>query len=145
MKQPIIRPCLTLNSLLTDTSKRELGWRICQNLKGFFFERSPQERLCQVYRETYPFWRILLEIISCSLKHYSNISTFLSCFLIELGVFRECSRRPVLEISSVCQRSAYPRTLSSSFWSPVDVMVSKLSAEKLGHLVRPLTSFTAGV
>lgn len=87
--------------------------------------------------------RSIKEITFCSLKHYSNISTFLSCFLIEKVVLREFFTGQCDEISGACQRSAYPLALSSSFWSPADVMVSKLSAEKLGHLVTPLTSFTA--
>lgn len=99
--------------------KHRTGMRYLLDLKGFFCcccffphcrERSPQEHLCQVHTENLSILRrSIKEITFCSLKHYSNISTFLSCFLI--AVLREFSTGQCDEISSVGQRSAYPRTL----------------------------------
>lgn len=143
MKQSVIDLCTTY---IDRYIKQRTGMILSRKLKRFFHtaEKSPQECLCQVHTKTYLFWTSLTKKITfCSLKHYSNISTFLSCFLIKKVVFWEFFTSQCDEIRSVCQRSAYPRVFGFSFRSPVDAMVSKSRAEKLGHLVTLLTSFTA--
>lgn len=118
---------------------------IFQKLKRFIHsaEKSPQERLYQVHRRTYLFWTSLKEITFCSLKHYSNISTSLSCFLIKKVVLREFFHKPVWwdkqRVSKV--------SLSLSVWLLILVSCGCYSelveGRKRGHLVTLLTSFTA--
>lgn len=82
------------------------------------------------------------EITFCSLKHYSNISTFLSCSLMD----KSCLERVFHSLEMIwagCVKgqliSEWSAPLSGLMWMLWQVS----SVQKHGHSVTPLTSFTA--